>query len=210
VSEYLTEEEQVERLKQWWKENGRSIIAGVVIGLGIFGGWQGWQIYETRKAEQGAATYDSFVQQARAEDAAATLNAAESLRDKFGQSAYADFAAMEAARQLAGEGRLDEAAAQLRTVHQSGSDAAIREIARLRLARILLAQDNLDETEALLAAPAPQAFAGELALLKGDLARARGQLDQARAEYQQARSLGAGDSQWLDLILEDLGGGAAG
>ena len=51
MSEFLTEEEQVERLKQWWKENGRSIIAGVVIGLGVFGSWQGWRAYQIQQAE---------------------------------------------------------------------------------------------------------------------------------------------------------------
>ena len=37
-----TEEEQVERLKAWLKENGLSIVFGIVIGVGGIGGYNYW------------------------------------------------------------------------------------------------------------------------------------------------------------------------
>lgn len=210
MSEYLTEEEQVERLKQWWRDNGRSIIAGVVIGLAIFGGWQGWKSYEVRKAEEGAAAYDEFIKQSRSGDAPAAMSAEERLRAEFPGTVYTDFATLEVAGKLVADGKLDDAAAQLRSVLESGAGTAIRELARLRLARVLMAQNQLDQAASLLSSEPPAAFAGEMALIRGDLARARGQRDEARAAYEQARELGAGDRQWLDLVLQDLGEGSTG
>ena len=42
MAELRTEEEQVEALKSWWKENGKSLIMGVVIAVAAVFGWRGW------------------------------------------------------------------------------------------------------------------------------------------------------------------------
>lgn len=210
MSEFLTEEEQVERLKQWWKENGRSIMAGVVIGLGIFGSWQGWRAYETRQAEEGSAAFDAFQQQARAGDVEATLRAESSLRERFDGSAYADLAALEVARELTNQGRLDEAAGRLRTVQESGANTAIRELARLHLGRVLMAKGAYDEAGAVLQADPPAAFAAEMAALRGDLARLQNDDAAARTAYEQALALGSADREWLELMLQNLAGDHAG
>ena len=49
----------------WLKENGMSIVAGVVIGLGGIFGWQFWDSYQANKAAEGAEAYDRFVQVAQ-------------------------------------------------------------------------------------------------------------------------------------------------
>ena len=210
MSEYLTEEEQVERLKQWWKENGRSIIAGIVIGLGIFGSWQGWRAYETRQAEQGAAAYDAFAAQAQDGNVEETLKAEAALRGGYADTAYADLAGFETARQLVAGGRLEEAAERLAQIQATGSNVAIRELARIRLARVYLAQGALDEAEKLLEGPIPPAYATEAATLRGDLARLRGDAAAARAAYEQALAQGGADREWLELMLQNLPGDDAG
>jgi predicted negative regulator of RcsB-dependent stress response len=210
VSEYLTDEEQVERLKQWWKENGRSIIAGVVIGLGIFGSWQGWKAYEIRQAEQGAAAYDVFVAQARGGGLEQTLKAEAVLRDDYAGTVYADFAGFEAARQLVAGGRLEDAAERLARIHEKGSDAAIRGLAQIRLARIFMAQGALDAAEKILQGEALPAYAAEVSMLRGDLARLRGDAAAARAAYELALAQGGGDREWIDLMLQNLAGENAG
>jgi len=208
VSEFLTEEEQVERLKQWWRENGRSIIVGVVIGLGIFGGWQGWKGYERQQAESGSAAYDRFLAEAQSGDLDVILQAESQLESDFANTAYADFSGFKAAGELVSAGRLDEAAQRLESIHEKGANTAIRNRAAMRLARVLMGQSRLDEAEQLLNAAAP-AFAGEAARLRGDLARLRGDAQAARAAYQQALDAGA-DREWVELMLQQVAEETAG
>ena len=210
MSEYLTEEEQVERLKQWWKENGRSIIAGVVIGLGIFGSWQGWRAYEVRQAEKGGRAYDAFAAEARSGNLDETLKAEAVLRSGYADTAYANLAAFETAKQLVNSGRLDEAVERLAQIREKGSNVAIRELARIRLARVYMAQGALDEADRVLQGEVPSAYAAEIAMLQGDLARLRGDATGARSAYERALAQGGADREWLDLMLQNLAGDDAG
>lgn len=210
MSEYLTDEEQVERLKQWWKENGRSIIAGVIIGLGVFGAWQGWRAYEIQQAEAGGAAYDAFAAKATSSSLDETLKAEEALRGSYADTAYANLAAFETAKQLANSGRFDEAAERLVQVREKGSNVAIRELARIRLARVYMAKGDLEAAEKALRGEAPAAYAGEVAMLRGDLARLRGDAAGARSAYQEALAKGGADREWIDLMLQNLAGDDAG
>ena len=52
-----TEDQQLEELKKWWKENGSSIITGVVLGLAILFGARAWFAWQERTAQQASAVY---------------------------------------------------------------------------------------------------------------------------------------------------------
>ncbi|OOY43363.1 YfgM family protein, partial [Solemya velum gill symbiont] len=92
MSENLTEEQQVEELKKWWKENGRSIIFGGVIGIALIGGWRGWQGYEDSQAEKGAALYDKFTTHLVTQQVDAARADRNALVDDFSGTVYVDFA----------------------------------------------------------------------------------------------------------------------
>ena len=64
MSTYQTEEEQVEAIKKWWKENGKSVIGGIVLGFAIIGGWKGWQGYQQNQGEAASQVYDAMRQAA--------------------------------------------------------------------------------------------------------------------------------------------------
>jgi predicted negative regulator of RcsB-dependent stress response len=204
VSEYLTDEEQAERLKQWWKENGRSILVGIVVGLGLFGGWQGWQTHLETQAVGGSAAFDRYMTLSGQGNLDAMKAAQENLAASYPDSTYADLAALDLAGRLVEEQQLDQAQEKLRTVYEQSSSNEIRHLARLRLIRVLLASETLDEAETLLNEESPESLAGEVAALKGDLARLRGDYQTARAAYEQARTLGGGESGWLELVLQNL------
>ena len=68
MSTYQTEEEQVEAIKAWWKENGKSVIGGAVLGLALVGGFKGWTEYSRVQAESASSYYEGFTQLARAGD----------------------------------------------------------------------------------------------------------------------------------------------
>jgi predicted negative regulator of RcsB-dependent stress response len=206
VSEYLSEEEQVEALKRWWRENGRSVIAGIVIGLAVVFGWQSWVQYRHSQMEGAAARFDQLHQAAQIGEAESAQKQGELLRQEHGRTIYAAFAALDLARLLVEQGDAEGAKGQLQWVLEQAREPAIQEVARIRLARLQLGLGDTAAAEKSLAAVTGSAFAGEVAELRGDLARARNDLEAARTAYQDALVKGTGNSMLLRMKLQDIGG----
>jgi predicted negative regulator of RcsB-dependent stress response len=59
VADHLSEEEQIEKLKRWWAEQGRGVIAAIVL---LVGGWGGWSYYQS-SVEEAALVASSEYQQ---------------------------------------------------------------------------------------------------------------------------------------------------
>ena len=203
MNEMLSDDEQVERLKAWWKANGNSIIAGVVIGLGAFFAWQWWGSYQQQLAGEGAAAYEGFAQIAAAEDVGKTDDALAQLHSNFGGSSYYEFAALELARQQANAGSLEAAEKTLKSVLQETSDSALKPLLQIRLARLLLSQQRFDEAEQLLASASGEGYAGEVAAIRGVIAFKQGRLQEARAALEQAQQLGSNDEN-VSYLLEEI------
>jgi predicted negative regulator of RcsB-dependent stress response len=209
MSTYQTEEEQVEAIKKWWKENGKSVIGGVVLGFAIIGGWQGWQGYQRNQGEAASAYFDSMRQAVRSGRDEKAIEDGKRLIGDFGGSSYASFAALELARLAYQRSEKAVARDHLQWVSDSAPDPSIRELARLRLGRLLLDMQELDALQSLLGQQASAAFAGEFAALLGDYERARGNEDAAREAYQEALVKGVEDEELLRMKITDLGGRTA-
>lgn len=208
-STYQTDEEQVEALKKWWRDNGKSVIGGIAIGFAVIGGWQGWGMYQRNQGEAASAYFDAMRQSARAADFDQALEHGKRLVGDFGDTAYASFAALEMAKLAYRRGEKSVARNHLDWVSNSAPDPALRELARLRLGYLLLDMDDTGALDSLLAkAPAP-GFEGEFAALRGDLAVARGDREAARAAYADALARGVGDEVLLRMKLIDVGGAPA-
>jgi len=203
MSDHLTDEEQVEKAKAWLKENGTSIVAGVVIGLGGIFGWQFWDSYQANKAAEGAQAYDRFVQVAQQSEPGKTAEEAASLDEAFANTAYSHFAALELARQQAEAGELDAARVTLEKTRASIRDAAMQAVIDLRLARLLMSQGKLDEAGAMISKLDTGSFAAEAASLRGQIAWMQGKNDEARAALEEARALGASD-EIVNYLLTEL------
>ncbi len=204
MSVYETEEEQVESIKKWWKENGTSAIAGLVIGLGGIFGWQTWNQQIDAKGEQGSVAFEQMMQAVVAEDLASSSKQAELLRIEYESTAYADFAALVQAKLKLEQGDSSAARAQLDWVMKHTEDPGIEQIARLRLARVLLSDGDHTTATSLLTNIKP-AFAGEFAELRGDIAAASNDFDSARKAYQEAIELEAGNRMMIEMKMDDLG-----
>ena len=209
MSTYQTEEEQVEAIKQWWKENGKSVIGGVVLGFAIIGGWQGWQGYQRNQGETASTYFDAMRQAVRSGRGEQAIEDGKRLIGEFGGSAYASFAALELARLAYERGERSVARDHLQWVSGAAPDPSIQELARLRLGRLLLDMNELPALQTLLEQKATAAFAGEFASLRGDYERARGNRDAAREAYQEALVKGVEDEALLRMKLVDVGGQAA-
>ena len=209
MSTYQTEEEQVEAIKKWWKENGKSVIGGIVLGFAIIGGWQGWQGYQRSQGESASAYFDGMRQAVRTGKDNNAVESGKRLIGEFGGTAYASFAALELARLAYQGGEKTVARDHLQWVSDSAPDPSLRELGRLRLGHLLLDMKELDALQALLGQPVSVAYAGEFAALRGDFERARGNEDAAREAYQEALVKGVEDEGLLRMKLVDVGGQAA-
>jgi len=200
----LSEEEQVEALKKWWKENGRSMIVGVVLGLGGVFGWQAWNEHQRDVADGASARFEQLSLAAGAGNSESAAAQAESLIQDFNGSAYATFAALELAKIKLAEGDGAGAEAQLTWVMENSGDASFRQIARLRLARLMFGAGKLDEARSVLSKAGNDNFQGEFAELRGDLARKDGDDGTARDAYREAIEKGVSNASVVQMKLDDL------
>jgi len=203
VSDYLTEDEQVEALKKWWRENGKAIIGGAVLGLALVGGWQAWQSYQKGQADLASAYYEEFMLAAKAGDDSAMAQG-ERLLQRHGDSSYGHFAGLELAALAYKQGDKSKATEHLGWVMAEADEPAISQLARLRLCRLLIDSGELDRAASLIKEAPEDSYAGEFAALRGDLAMQQGDRTQARAAYQEALLKGAGDAELIRMKLVDL------
>jgi predicted negative regulator of RcsB-dependent stress response len=203
MEHYVTDDEQVEAIKKWWKANGGAIIAGILIGLAVIFGWQYWSSYRTGRVEQASRHYDQLVQLLQKDNKEDARQQGNLLIEDFSNSLYAVLAALKLAKLAIDEGDNGTAAKQLQWVMENADQDEVKDIARLRLAQVLLAEGKLDEAELRLEQVSNDSFTAEREELKGDLYLARHQTDQARTAYQAALATGNG-SALLQMKLDNL------
>lgn len=190
----LDEQEQISELKAWWTQYGKFVTTIAVTAAVASVGWQGWQYYRNTQANEAGAVYFAVQQAAARGDAQKAREAAGQLIEKFGGTAYAEMAALTSAGVQAEAGDAKSARLQLEWVVANGSDPALKDIARLRLASLLLDEGAHDEALAKLAeAPAPSLKA-RYEDLRGDVLAAAGKPAEARTAYQAALDALAADN----------------
>ena len=204
---YRTEEEQVEAIKSWWRENGRSAVFGVVLGLGAIFGWRGWQSWEHARAEAASAQYQEMLESARAGSSDAATKTGEDLASGHGGGAYSAFARLRLAALAMDARDLDAAAEHLRLALEQNPAPELEMEIRIRLARVHAARKDFDAALKLIEAPAVvDGYAGPVEELRGDVEAARGNVEAAREAYRKARSsAGGAQDGLLELKLEALG-----
>ena len=205
---YKTEEEQVEAIKKWWHENGKSIIAGVVIGITAIFGWRAYDNHVAIQSEQASILYEQMISAARKDDGENILVYANRIIDGYQSSTYAVFASLMLAKVAAEAGELEQAETHLRWVLNNNSQDEFEHIARLRLARILIASDKLELASETLNVKNPGDFVASYDELRGDLYVKQGKPDEAIKAYEKslANTKGSGDAQSiLQMKLNDLG-----
>jgi predicted negative regulator of RcsB-dependent stress response len=206
----LEEQEQLAELKSWWKANGNLVVAVVVAAMLAFAGWRYWGIYQANKAAEAAALYETLGKAAQAGDAKALRDAGGALAENYPSTLYAPMGALVAARFYYDRSDLKSAKAQLQWVIERSSSDEMRDLARLRLAAVLLDEKAYDEALKQLDAPHAAAYEAQYAALKGDVLVAKGQPAEAKAAYKLALDKAdQQDAQFRDSVrmrLDALGG----
>ena len=200
----LSEEEQVEALKKWWKENGRSVIAGLVIGLGGVFGWKAWSQHQQEMVDQASVRFEQLGQSISSGATDSAVKQAEILINDFGDSPYAVFASLSLAKVRLDQDDAGGVQPRLRWAMENSSDPSLRQIARLRLARMMLNDGDLDGASGILAQAEDDHFRGEFAKLRGDLALAQGDEAAAREAYLEALDNGVSNLALVQMKLDDL------
>lgn len=181
----LEEQEQIDSIKAWWNAYG-NLVTMLLLALAVaVVGWRGWNWYQDGEAGKAAAVFDALEQAVDARDAQKIKGLAGELTEKHGRTSYAGMGAMIAARHSFDNGDLKTAKAQLNWVAENGREE-VRDLARLRLAAVLLDEQAYEEALKQLSAKPAEAFAARFDEMKGDVLAAQGKKGEARTAYQAA------------------------
>lgn len=203
---YETEEEQVAAIKRWWQANGTSTIAGVVIGLVIIVGLNFWQDYAKDQANQASALYDQLLTSLSKENVDSAQAVTDKILAEHGSTAYASFAALLLAKTKVEQNDLAGAMVILEKQMKTASSNEIRNLARLRLVKVLHATGEYEKGLQLIAEvdqASSKGFSASYDELTGDLYVALDRLGEARTAYQTAIREGA-QSPLLQFKLDDI------
>ncbi len=205
---YESEKEQLEAIKSWWKDNGRVVVVGLVLGLGGIFGWTTWQGYAKAQAEKASITYEQLVNWASAQDYERADELAEVLMRDYPNSAYAALGSLIRANSAVAQGRLDEARGYLRWTLDNARQPALKHLATLRLARLAYDQADFEGALALLDAGGPGTLGAAFEEARGDIMAAQRRVDEAQRHYRQAMDdprLSPTSRERLSMKLDDLG-----
>lgn len=202
---YTTDQDQVEALKKWWKENGKAVVAGVVIGTAGVVGWRGWQHYQESRALRASASYEQLLSALPSAPIETLERQAQQLTKEYRATPYASLAELALAKRQLESGDRKGAEASLMQVIDWGPQPGLQQIAKLRLARLYLQGGEVGRAEQLIAGAEPGAFAAMFDELQGDIYLAKGQTEEARSAYQKALLGGVPDPELLRTKIDDLG-----
>ena len=196
----LQEQEQIDAFKAWWKDNGSRLLGALLFVVVAFGGWRGWQYFQHRQSYEAATLYAEFANQLKSNDAKRVNDAAAAVMDKYASTSYAPRAALLAA-QVNEQGKdAARAKTQLQWVIDHAGEAGMKDVARLRLAAVLLDEKNYADALKLLEVEHAASFNGLYADLKGDALSTQGKATEAKAAYQLAYDKTDAKSTYRNLI----------
>ena len=181
----LEEQEQLAELKAWWKMYGNLVVNVLLAILVVVAAWLGWNRYQGSQSTQAAMVYNVLQNAAQAKDSSRIKAANGELVEKFGSTRYASLGALVTAKAMIDSGDAKTAKLQLAWVAEHGKDE-LRDIARLRLAAVLIDEKAYDEALKQLDGASGPAFAVRFADTRGDVFVAQGKKAEAQNAYQAA------------------------
>lgn len=212
MEQNISEREQLEALRKWWDANGKAIVMGLAVGLAALFGYRYWQSMQDAKAESASINYQHFLQLAAAGPGDETRSAGQAIIGAYPDSAYARLTSLLLARLEVDDGKLPAAKAHLQWVIDNAKDSELGDVARGRLAQLLLAEGDAEAAWQQISKVRDAGGKTSFAELRGDILAARGKRTEAAAMYEraiaEAGELG-GDVSFLEMKRDALGTAAA-
>lgn len=197
-----TEDQQIQRIKDFWHEHGKGIIAGLVIGFGLFYGWRYYDAHTMAQKEAASERFETIVAQLEAGDEQAQVEAQSFIQDNSGDT-YAHLLAFELAKQAVEAGELATAVSALQQVRDNAS-GELKAVADVRQARVLLAQEQHDAALNAIANTNEEGFTAMVAELRGDILLAQGDQAGARTAYQAALDASDNNAPLAEIKLNSI------
>ncbi len=202
---YETEEEQLEALKRWWKENGTSTIVGLAIGIAVIVGWNYWREYKLNQTNQASALYDQLLKAEETDQKESVDKLAKKLQEQFSGSDYAAYGSLFQAKVKVEQGDIASAKEILKKI-ADGRDKELANVAKIRWVKLMLASGEYEQGLKIISSvdqSSAAKFSDNYDELTGDLYVALDRLDEARTSYQKALKSG-NQSPLLQLKIDDL------
>jgi predicted negative regulator of RcsB-dependent stress response len=202
------EQDELEKLKTWWKNYGTAVVIGVLLGVGALAGYRYWTQHQEQRLQEASALYQQLVLSLREKKTEVARETGTLLLKDFPGTPYGGMAGLLLARLDFDSGDLKAARARLQWVMDNARDPATANAARLRLARLLLGEGDKDGAAALLDVKDRAGFESEYDELRGDIYAAQGKREAARSAYREALKHLPADSPYvrvLNMKLDDLG-----
>lgn len=200
MDDYLTEQEQWDSVRNWLRQNGVWLVAGVALAaIGIWG-WRSWQAHQETLLLQASGQYEKLVGAFSKNDLSTVTTVADQLAADHPGTGYAEQGQLAAARLQVENKQIPAAIDRMQKVLAATSDAELALVVRLRIARLQIELNKADDALATLAAAQPGAFAGRFAEVRGDALLAKGDRDGALKAYNEAQAAATGGSVGGDLL----------
>ena len=205
---YKTEEEQVEAIKKWWNENGKSIIIGIVVGITAIFGWRGYEARTATQAKAASILYEQLLLASRKDNKENMREISDDIIRDFGSSTYAIFSKLMLAKLESESNNFESAEEHLKSILDDNPRDEFKHIARLRLVRVLMANNKLEDAIKLVTSVNTGQFFPHYEELRGDILVKQGNKKEAAQAYQNALSNSVSTEEgesMLQMKLDDLG-----
>lgn len=200
----IEEEQEINQLKDWWKENGKTIIVAFILGVGGMFGWRYWQAHQAEQIAQASAQYDALIYSAQQDEQAKKANI-EQFVQANSKTAYAVFALLDEAKKATEKQDFAAAEVNLNQALTQSQDEVLISIVALRLSAVQFQLGQLDNALTTLNQVKGESFNARKAILTGDIQVAKGDKVAAKNSFEQAQQSGSQlEQQMAKMKLNNL------
>lgn len=189
MSVYLTEEEQIEAIKKWWKRYGNYILTILLIFVLGFLATKWWQKHRLTKMTYASNQFQQLMLATSNNDKSLKASITDDLKKKFPDTVYAVNASLLKAQTLVENKKLNQAVDELNWAISHAKDNVFKQLAKLRLARVYLQTNQFELALATLSEFEKGPYSHLALELKGDVYWQKGERQKAHDSYQKALAM---------------------